>query len=170
VDRSLTQYAKAWWVAARSLLFMVVFFAGWTILAAAVRRMDSVFRISLASWTIVPGTIAMVLGGALGLVCVGLFVWLGHGTPAPFDPPREFVATGPYKYCRNPMYLSLLLLIGGLGLCWRSPSVLTLGVAAIGAAHFLVIFWEEPRLKQRFGESYLAYCRRVPRWLPASRA
>ena len=40
--------------------------------------------------------------------CIGTFVTKGQGTPAPFDPPREFVASGPYRYVRNPMYIGAL--------------------------------------------------------------
>ncbi len=52
------------------------------------------------------GGMAMAaVGASLALWCVGTFVRLGRGTPAPFDPPRRLVVAGPYRFVRNPMYL-----------------------------------------------------------------
>jgi len=48
------------------------------------------------------GGIALAVGGAgLALWCVGTFVRVGRGTPAPFDPPRRLVVAGPYRFVRN---------------------------------------------------------------------
>src|SRR3989442_9350533 len=41
------------------------------------------------------------------------FALVGRGTPAPFDSPRQLVATGLYRWVRNPMYLSALSLLVG---------------------------------------------------------
>src|SRR3989475_4958828 len=55
------------------------------------------------------------LGAGIAGIALGLrrFPVVGRGTPAPFDPPRELVATGLYRWVRNPMYLSALLLLVG---------------------------------------------------------
>ena len=56
--------------------------------------------------------------------CLRDFAVVGRGTPAPFDPPRELVATGLYRWVRNPMYLSaLLLLVGEATACALSGDV-----------------------------------------------
>ena len=58
--------------------------------------------------------------GVAGLArCLRDFAVVGRGTPAPFDPPQELVATGLYRWVRNPMYLSALSLL--VGEATRSP-------------------------------------------------
>jgi protein-S-isoprenylcysteine O-methyltransferase Ste14 len=36
--------------------------------------------------------------------------------------------------------------------------------------HLEVVWYEEPALRRRFGESYEGYCRSVRRWLPGRRS
>ena len=78
----------------------------------------------------------------------------------------EFVATGPYEWCRNPVAASAVVMVLGLGLLMSSTGVLLLFFVGIFLAHAQVVFLEEPLLRQRFGESYEAYLKRVPRWIP----
>jgi protein-S-isoprenylcysteine O-methyltransferase Ste14 len=112
------------------------------------------------------GVAAMAAGGVLILTCVGLFASRGRGTPAPFDPPREFVAVGPYRYVRNPMYVGALTLLVGFGLWQRSVSVLLFALLAALIAHLFLVLFEEPDLERRFGDSYVEYKGSVNRWLP----
>lgn len=160
------QQRKSWLVVARTLLFATLFLTFWIFVARYTQRLDKAIGILLPQWMSPLGLVLLVLGAAIGLSCVAFFVLQGNGTPAPFDPPREFVAAGPYKYCRNPMYLSLYLLFGGLGLHWRSVAVVGLVVLLVIVVHILVVTKEEPDLKKRFGTAYVEYCRRVPRWIP----
>jgi protein-S-isoprenylcysteine O-methyltransferase Ste14 len=94
------------------------------------------------------------------------FVVRGRGTPAPFDPPRQFVATGPYRYVRNPMYVGAMLIFGGLSLYLRWLAVLGFTAGWLLLIHAFVVFIEEPGLRDRFGATYEDYCHRVHRWLP----
>ncbi|HEV8267520.1 MAG TPA: PEMT/PEM2 methyltransferase family protein, partial [Thermoanaerobaculia bacterium] len=84
---------------------------------------------------------------------------------APFDPPREFVAVGPYRFVRNPMYVGGIALLFGAGLVLGSFSIVLLSFFAFAASHLLVILYEEPVLTRRFGESYVRYKASVSRWL-----
>lgn len=145
----------------------VVVFWGWV--ALILHRLDPHIGWSLPVWLRPLGLIGIVGGAALGLGCGVLFARVGRGTPAPFDPPRKFVAVGPYRYVRNPMYVGGLSVLAGLGLVLRSPAVLLLAVALWIGAHCFVVFFEEPDLERRFGEIYLEYRRAVRRWLPSLR-
>jgi protein-S-isoprenylcysteine O-methyltransferase Ste14 len=137
---------------------------GWV--ALRVRIFDQNFGISLPDAAVIPGVILMVIGALLGLACAGVFVLQGRGTPAIFDAPRAFVVVGPYKYVRNPMYIGGLLLLMGFGFYERSISVLIFAVVLCLIVHLLVVFYEEPNLKRKFGTAYGDYQKAVRRWIP----
>lgn len=109
----------------------------------------------------------LILNG-LGLAgwCVNLFNVQGQGTPVPLDPPRRFVATGPYRFVRNPMVLGLWLVLLGESALYRSQAILWYTLCLMVLATAFVRYWEEPDLERRFGETYRAYRRQVPAWIP----
>ncbi len=113
--------------------------------------------------------ILMVPALALAIKTIVLFVHEGQGTPAPWDPPTEFVVSGPYLYVRNPMLTSVILLILAEALALSSLALL--GWAAffflLNTAYF--VFVEEPGLVRRFGRRYEHYTSNVPRWIPKLR-
>ena len=118
-------------VAARTLLYAAGFLTLWGWLARRARHLDMERGLYLPFWTGFIGIGAFLAGALVVLSCVVSFVVAGKGTPAPFDPPRRFVASGPYRFVRNPMYLGSFLLLSGYGLYARSPSVL--GLTALAA-------------------------------------
>ena len=141
-----------------------VWFWGWV--ALSVRAYDRNLGIVPPDWTRGFAIPLMAIGAIVALLCAGTFVVVGRGTPAPFDAPREFVAVGPYKYVRNPMYIGALIVLFGFGLYLHSFSVLLLPFAVFLLVHLFVVLYEEPNLRGRFGPSYEDYCRRVSRWIP----
>ena len=112
------------------------------------------------------GLVAIAMGAALVLSCIVEFARRGRGTPAPMDAPRELVVHGPYRYVRNPMYLGAVLAL--LGELVRTPveGFAIYIVSWFAAISVLVVAYEEPTLRARFGESYERYTRHVPRWIP----
>jgi protein-S-isoprenylcysteine O-methyltransferase Ste14 len=137
----------------------------WVWLAVLVRRCDLVIGIPFPSWLRPIGSVVALAGALLASSCVIAFVTEGRGTPAPFDPPREFVGNGPYRFARNPMYIGGIAVLAGAGLALASLTILLLAVFALIASHLFVVFYEEPALTQRFGDSYLRYKAAVNRWL-----
>jgi len=91
---------------------------------------------------------------------------LGRGTYVEFDPPKEFVATGPFRWCRNPIAGSVVGMILGEALALSSVGIMLLFLVAMPLAHLQVVMLEEPLLEKRFGSAYNDYRARVPRWLP----
>ncbi len=83
----------------------------------------------------------------------------------PSLPTTAIVAAGPYRYTRNPMYLSLCLLYLGLSLLINGVLPLLFLVPLAFTLHYGVIKREERYLAAKFAESYLAYQRRVRRWI-----
>jgi protein-S-isoprenylcysteine O-methyltransferase Ste14 len=114
----------------------------------------------------VAGMIMVTIGTAIALWCVFTFVFIGKGTPAPFDPPRKLVIRGPYRFVRNPMYIGAGMTLAGAALYYESLSVLIYACVFLLITHLFVVLYEEPTLRRTFGAEYQAYCRRVRRWRP----
>mgnify|MGYP000061873080 CR=1 FL=1 len=90
-----------------------------------------------------------------------------HTTINPHHPERSkhLVVEGLYRYSRNPMYLSLLLLLIAWCLHLQAGlSLLSCGVFVV-LINRLQILPEEKLLTKQFNEQYLQYCRNVRRWL-----
>ena len=150
----------------KALLFMSGVVLLWFWIASSVRPFDRRFGLVLPAWAPMIGMIFVAAGASLALVCVAFFVVRGGGTPAPFDAPTKFVATGPYKHVRNPMYIGGMGGLIGFGLYQRSASILVFALAWFLLAHLFVVGYEEPTLRRKFKDSYEDYCRAVPRWMP----
>jgi protein-S-isoprenylcysteine O-methyltransferase Ste14 len=156
-------------IAGRALVFAGAFMWMWLWVVLRIQPLSSAWDDAVPTWMTVPG-IGLGLAGALGIiVCIAVFVVRGRGTPAIFDAPQRFVAVGPYKYVRNPMYLSAIATFLGFGLSVRSLAVLAFAGAWFLMIHAFVVLIEEPGLRRRFGATYEAYLHRVPRWIPNAR-
>jgi protein-S-isoprenylcysteine O-methyltransferase Ste14 len=114
-----------------------------------------------------------LLSIAVGTVFLGLcileFARSGRGTLSPVDPPRNLVIRGPYRYVRNPMYLSVTLIVLGEVLLTRSRGLLTFWALWFAAVNLFVLGYEEPSLRSQFGAAYERYSAAVGRWLPRLR-
>jgi protein-S-isoprenylcysteine O-methyltransferase Ste14 len=113
-----------------------------------------------------PAVAFILIGLALYLWCVWVFAVVGRGTPAPWDAPRSFVAVGPYRWVRNPIYVAAFLVICGEALLFLSLQLLLYAAVLALAVRLFVLWYEEPTLHRRFGERYEAYRRTVSRWIP----
>jgi protein-S-isoprenylcysteine O-methyltransferase Ste14 len=111
------------------------------------------------------GALVFVVGLFGLLWCVRDFYVKGKGTLAPWSPPSELVVVGLYRYTRNPMYVSVLLLVLSWSVLFGSLALLGYAVALGVVFHLRVIFGEEPWLVQRYGAKWEDYKHRVPRWL-----
>jgi len=80
-------------------------------------------------------------------------------------PPDQIVASGPYRFTRNPMYLGHLIFMLGLAVTFWSWFALVL-LAARAVWFHIRVLRDEERLAARFGEDYDAYRKRVERWIP----
>jgi protein-S-isoprenylcysteine O-methyltransferase Ste14 len=112
-------------------------------------------------------------GGAL--ISAGLIVLVdsfrrfaieGLGTPAPVLPTKHLVVTGWYRHVRNPMYVAVIALILGQALLFTDWRLLAYAAAVWLGFHAFVTQYEEPALRETFGEDYEVYCRGVSRWSP----
>lgn len=125
-----------------------------------------------AFWTNVPLTLTewlalflALLGSAGYLHCAWLFARKG-GTVAPFDPPRKLVQRGLYRWVRNPIYLSLGVLVAAEALYFESWHIAVYLLCLACLAQLIVVLHEESDLGFRFGAMYEDYKRTAPRWIP----
>jgi protein-S-isoprenylcysteine O-methyltransferase Ste14 len=81
------------------------------------------------------------------------------------QPTTAIVATGPYRFSRNPIYLAFTLLQLGIGLWRNSLWVLALLVPALAMVWIGSVAREERYLEAKFGDEYRRYCAKVRRWL-----
>lgn len=112
------------------------------------------------------GVFPIALGAALYLWCAWDFASASKGTPAPWDPPRQVIARGLYRFTRNPMYVAVGLTLLGEAIFYGSLTLLAYAGLVWLLFQLFVVFYEEPALSRKFGASYQAYCRAVPRWVP----
>jgi protein-S-isoprenylcysteine O-methyltransferase Ste14 len=121
-----------------------------------------------ALWWLEPalGVIVVALGFALFAWCVSLFARVGQGTLAPWDPTRRLVAAGPYRHVRNPMISSVLTMLSGEAMLFRSWPLVAWAAFFFLLNHAYFMLSEEPGLEARLGEPYRTYKANVPRWLP----
>jgi protein-S-isoprenylcysteine O-methyltransferase Ste14 len=112
-----------------------------------------------------PWGLAPLVAGFGGLLwCVRDFYVSGKGTLAPWAPPARLVVVGLYRYTRNPMYISVALVLLGWAWSFDSRGLLVYALFVIAAFHLRVVFGEEPWLARTHGDDWKRYSSRVPRW------
>jgi hypothetical protein len=89
----------------------------------------------------------------------------GGGGPGMGTMPEHLVTTGPFAYCRNPMYLGHIIFLVGLAFTLQSMLAALIAVATALWFQFRVQR-DEKRLLERFGQPYRDYTARVRRWIP----
>jgi protein-S-isoprenylcysteine O-methyltransferase Ste14 len=114
------------------------------------------------------GAALIVLGVLVNIATFARFPVEGGGTPFPTDPPssRKVMVGGPYRYVRNPMYVSYFVAIIGEALLLSRPVLVIYLLVVVAFVAGFVRWWEEPTMAKRFGAEYEAYRKQVPGWWP----
>lgn len=118
-----------------------------------------------------PGGLTRVLGWPLvggGLLLGGWFfrALSRAGTPVePWEPVTRLVTDGPYRYTRNPGYLSMAMVFAGIAASRNALSAMLLLPVTLLVVQRGVIEREERYLEKKFGEEYLRYKARARRWI-----
>ncbi|HEV2134474.1 MAG TPA: methyltransferase [Terracidiphilus sp.] len=158
-------------VMVRALIYSSLFIGFlFVYLPARLLSWTGIARPAAVVWPRIAGAAICAAGTAIALWCVGTFIFVGKGTPAPFDPPRRLVFRGPYRFVRNPMYIGAALALSGAALFYKSLPLLLYGCALLAVAQMIVVFYEEPTLRKTFGTEYETYCHNVRRWLPGMKS
>lgn len=83
----------------------------------------------------------------------------------PYNTTTTVVPTGPYRFSRNPMYISMALVQVGFALMFATAWILILLVPVMAVIRYGVVAREERYLERKFGAGYLSYKNSVRRWL-----
>jgi protein-S-isoprenylcysteine O-methyltransferase Ste14 len=143
-------------------LFAFIALPGIVAFAIPISWLVSTSRTELAQ----PLGLVPLLAGCVGLLwCVRDFYVFGKGTLAPWSPPRHLVTAGLYRYSRNPMYVSVLLIVLGWAVSFDVRGLYWYALFVAIAFHLRVVLGEEPWLASTHGASWDDYAKRVRRWL-----
>jgi protein-S-isoprenylcysteine O-methyltransferase Ste14 len=116
-------------------------------------------------WTI--GLVVVAAGEAVRLWAVH---HIGTISRTRSDRLGPLVASGPFAYVRNPLYLGNILLWTGFAISARLLWFVPVVVVLLAFEYHAIVRWEERLLTERIGEPYASYVAGVPRWLPSFRA
>ena len=107
---------------------------------------------------------------AFGLFLIVWCTWLqfkaGQGTTGFSEPTKKLVTSGPYGIVRNPMMWGQFLFFAGLAFLLDLAAMFLVLPVLVSAIHTFTVIVEEPNLRSRFGQEWVDYAKRVPRWLP----
>ena len=142
------------------LLFVVTFFAG----LGLQRLVPLDVPVSVASVSRPIGIGLVICGALLALSSIGMFL-VGRTTIIPHASASRLMTRGPYRWTRNPMYVSLVLVYVGVVGVLAQPWPLLLLPLPVALVNAIVIPVEEARLREIFGDAFQQYCARVRRWI-----
>ncbi len=119
----------------------------------------------------VPFILRIIFGMPLILLGGFFFVW-GFKLLKPaaaLGLARKLRTSGAYAYTRNPMYFGVCSVFWGVGILLCLSYILMAALIWSAFNYFWVVFGEEKQVESKFGEEYLDYKRRVPRFIPSLR-
>ena len=108
----------------------------------------------------------MVFVLALGLVTWAIVAITRAGSNVPTDlPTTTIVESGPYRFTRNPISLSMFLGLIGLAIAFDNLWLLMMLVPFALVIRYGVVVREKAYLERKFGDAYRGYRSHVRRWL-----
>jgi protein-S-isoprenylcysteine O-methyltransferase Ste14 len=120
-----------------------------------------------------PGEAAVILGALFFVAGIPWVSWAvlwqllkGKGTPVPVVPTKELLASGPYRYCRNPMMLGFFLYLSGWASLFNRAGSWVAALALVALLVFEIKLIEEKELEARFGDAYREYKKTTPCFIP----
>lgn len=110
------------------------------------------------------GSALIAWAAVLGVSAFAQF-WRKHTSVMPHRPTTAIIETGPFRFTRNPLYVSLALGYIGIAILLNSAWPLLLLPLVLLVMHRGVVLREERYLEQKFGDEYNSYKTRVRRWI-----
>jgi len=118
-------------------------------------------KLSAGQWLI--GALIVALGEAMRLAGVAA---AGTVTRRRSRDVQRLVTYGIFSWVRNPLYIGNFVIWIGFGVVSGVYWFLPMALALFGVEYALIVRYEEGVLESIFGDEYLAYKQRTPRWIP----
>jgi protein-S-isoprenylcysteine O-methyltransferase Ste14 len=135
------------------IIWVAMVLQSWGINLSIFKRPEFIQPISLAIWIV-----------GFSLLFIGRF---GMGSSFRIGSPKENTSlkmTGLFRFSRNPMYLGVFATLLASVLYTLNPILFLIAIFII-VVHHKIVLAEEEYLQKSFGEQYLAYCRKVRRYI-----
>ncbi len=112
------------------------------------------------------GVVFLIVGMFLFIKSIDLFIKIGNGTLAPWNPTKKLVVKSLYRHVRNPMIMGVVTILISEAMLFQSVFLLGWALIFFLINQIYFVLKEEPDLLKRFGDEYTKYKQNVPRWLP----
>jgi len=143
------------------LIFVATFLTGAGLQRALPPKIEST---TISRAVSIAGMGLTAAGFLIALSCLALFL-AARTTVIPFGTATSLISRGPYRLTRNPMYVSLVLVYLGVAGILVELWPLVLLPLPVAILHWVVVPFEETRLRATFGAAFDEYCGRARRWL-----
>ena len=147
----------------RNLLFILLYLA--LFIPSPPLFSDQVFGENYYLWPISLGLIVTVTGQLIRGATIGLAYIIRGGRDGKVY-AEELVTSGIFNHCRNPLYVGNILMLVGVGILSNSLIYMVIFIPAFLFIYQAIVLAEENFLRNKFGEQFVAYCKKVNRWLP----
>lgn len=111
------------------------------------------------------GVVVALAGEALRILTIG-YEYIERGGRNRRVHASTLIQGGVFAHCRNPLYVGNLLLAIGIALVVNSIVFYVAVLPLVALVYLSIVAAEEDFLRATFGNEYVAYCRRVNRWVP----
>jgi protein-S-isoprenylcysteine O-methyltransferase Ste14 len=111
------------------------------------------------------GLAFLLLGIALPTIATNQFRRAGTQILPTSEKNDVLVTSGLYRFTRNPMYLGVVTASLGVALWFGRPLMLLAPLGVFAITNFVLVPFEEAKMRRQFGEAFDKYCKRVRRWV-----
>lgn len=116
-------------------------------------------------WPISIGLFITCLGQLIRGLTIGLaYIVRGGKEGKPYA--EGLVTDGIFNHCRNPLYVGNILMLLGVGILANSLVYVVIVIPIFLFIYQAIVLAEENFLRGKFGPGFVAYCKKVNRWIP----
>lgn len=127
---------------------------------------EETFGSQFYMWPIAIGLLVTLTGQAIRGATIGLAYIVRGGSQGKVY-AEDLVTTGIFNHCRNPLYVGNILMLLGVGILANSLLYVFIVMPLFILIYQAIVLAEENYLRNKFGEQFNEYCRRVNRWIPS---